>query len=83
MLCFFLKHCYTTLSDSSSGRSANSRSWNNRPTEQDRLSWKGPSSMPKTSRPPPGLSGQNKPITSNWIGSESGPQGWSANSGKL
>ncbi|CAL1294287.1 unnamed protein product [Larinioides sclopetarius] len=68
-------------SDSSSGRPANSRSWNNRPADQDRLSWKGPSSMPKTSRPPPGLSGQNKPITSNWIGSESGPQGWSANSG--
>ncbi|XP_035229985.1 trinucleotide repeat-containing gene 6C protein-like [Stegodyphus dumicola] len=36
--------------------------------------------MPKTSRPPPGLSGQNKQISSNWISGESGPQGWS-NSG--
>ncbi|KAG8197988.1 hypothetical protein JTE90_029382 [Oedothorax gibbosus] len=67
-------------SDSSSGRSGNSRSWNNRPNEQDRMPWKGSAPMPKTSRPPPGMSGQNKPITSNWMGNE-GSQQWSANAG--
>ena len=51
-------------------------------TEQDRLNWKGPPPMQKAPRPPPGLSSQNKQVTSNWISGEAGPQGWSSNSGK-
>lgn len=38
--------------------------------------------MQKAPRPPPGLSSQNKQVTSNWISGEAGPQGWSSNSGK-
>ncbi|XP_054719773.1 protein Gawky-like [Uloborus diversus] len=73
-------------SGSSPAKSGNSRSWENRPSDQERrMSWKGAiqtaPALPKTSRPPPGLSGQNKPITSNWISGETGPQGWSSNTG--